>query len=189
MYRSDIQVPNLPNEETNIWRYIDLRKYLSMLESGALFFANSLAFKDEYEGLGTKKNRLSLGVPPKQVDVWKQRFFLTCWYMSTDESNLMWEKYGEIDGSIAIMSNIKNIKNCLNEDLSNDFFIGPVHYCDFENDELDIDSPLTRHFLKRHVFLYESELRAAYIAFKPDEVLDGRNCINPIDARKFIHQS
>ncbi|MDQ1391242.1 MAG: hypothetical protein QOF30_219, partial [Acidimicrobiaceae bacterium] len=39
-----------PSDETTLWRYMDLPKFVSLLEKGALFFSRADKLGDPYEG-------------------------------------------------------------------------------------------------------------------------------------------
>lgn len=50
----------IPAPDAKLWRYMDLAKFLSLLESCSLFFTRLDHFQDPFEGaLGTKKNEES----------------------------------------------------------------------------------------------------------------------------------
>lgn len=48
---------SVPTPEAKLWRYMDLSKFLSLLEDSSIFFARIDHFQDTFEGaLGSKKN-------------------------------------------------------------------------------------------------------------------------------------
>ena len=58
IYTNSHNRPNtIPAPDAKLWRYMDLAKFLSMLEDGALFFTRLDHFVDKFEGtLGLKSN-------------------------------------------------------------------------------------------------------------------------------------
>lgn len=58
MYTNSHRHPNvIPAADAKLWRYMDLAKFLSMLEDSALFFTRLDHFVDKFEGtLGVKSN-------------------------------------------------------------------------------------------------------------------------------------
>ena len=62
----------IPAPNTNPWRYMDLAKFLSLLESNSLFFTRLDHFQDPFEGaLGTKRNEISWSIKEQQ---WRQNW-------------------------------------------------------------------------------------------------------------------
>lgn len=61
MYTTDHKHPNvIPAADAKLWRYMDLAKFLSMLEDSAVFFTRLDHFVDKFEGaLGVKTNEKS----------------------------------------------------------------------------------------------------------------------------------
>jgi hypothetical protein len=51
-YETPFRLPT--NEDIPIWRYMDLGKYLSMLDCRCLFFARATRLNDPFEGSTTK---------------------------------------------------------------------------------------------------------------------------------------
>lgn len=57
MYTSDRGFET-PDNEARIWRYLDLAKFVRMLDTKKLFFASANALTDAYEGTLTRPSRL-----------------------------------------------------------------------------------------------------------------------------------
>ena len=49
MYSNNSNI-NLPDDDTIVWKYLDLSKFLDMLLSKKLFMSRSDKFEDQYEG-------------------------------------------------------------------------------------------------------------------------------------------
>src|SRR4029077_13607148 len=56
---------HLPAGQSKIWRYLDFTKFLSLLESKALYFASpeTIAQSDPFEGLYTRANLAAEKIP------------------------------------------------------------------------------------------------------------------------------
>lgn len=62
----------IPVPNAKLWRYMDLAKFLSLLESSSLFFTRIDHFQDPFEGtLGTMKNEKSWAAKEK---AWRKRW-------------------------------------------------------------------------------------------------------------------
>jgi hypothetical protein len=105
-------------DDTIVWRYMNISKLESLLQTSALFFANMwvLARDDKYEGVYPQKNydrvleHLS-ALPPDAdpIDIFSARAsayahdelvrrsrtssYASCWHKSEHESDAMWGKY------------------------------------------------------------------------------------------------
>jgi hypothetical protein len=107
-----------------IWRYIDLTRFLSLLEDRALYFARADQLGDAFEGSFPKTNREQRPVRYKEIiekyeekklsvtfpggacrtsfleiqafiHEWLcQWTFVNCWHINDSESAAMWRLYG-----------------------------------------------------------------------------------------------
>ena len=175
--------PNDPN--VSVWRYVDLARFLHLLETSSLFFARADTFADPFEG--------SLSVPtiplrervlaatPLPPDTWsgishiqkflRQRVFLSCWHMNEYESAAMWELYAPGGRAIALRSTYQLLRDALGEHAS----LGTVRYIDYSRDPMPPDAPYAAFFHKRRSFEHERELRAISFDAKKDPLdLAGR---------------
>lgn len=159
---SDPQVP--------IWRYMDLTKYVAMLETQALFFARGDLLGDPFEGSISRANfalRPEIYKDAKiPEEVWRQlseftekiRFwtFVNCWHMNEHESAAMWRMYTATNQAIAIRSTYKKLCDAL----PTEAFVGVVKYIDYATEWLPEGNSLWPYVHKRRSFEQERELRA-----------------------------
>ncbi|MBN1566152.1 MAG: DUF2971 domain-containing protein [Anaerolineae bacterium] len=160
MYK-DHPVCELPDDETKIWRYMSLTKFVSLLHRQALFFGRvaGLQKDDPYEGAFPKNY--------DQPDL--KRYFrqighadtvaVNCWHIGNYESAAMWKLYG--DGGIAVQSTIGCLKKSFDRE-TREIYLGKVYYIDYEIDHLssDEENMLSLCLHKRPSFEHERELRA-----------------------------
>jgi hypothetical protein len=167
--------------DIKIWRYMDLAKYLDMLETSSLYFSRSDQLNDPYEGslsmssLEIYKEQLK-HYPPEVGDAFqnfrnlaKGWIFINCWHMNDIESTAMWKIYGESKGSIAIQSTKNKLLQFIPKNKKNS--VGIVKYIDYQVDTIPEGSILKQFLYKRKNFEYEKELRA--LSFEPDITEDG----------------
>lgn len=172
-------------ESTQIWRYMNFKKFESLLDQKALFFAKAVKFEDPYEGLfseATLINARSLAENCDDVSVEKgisqslpqiskyrrELTFLNCWHMSKYESAAMWKIYAKDSTGISIQSSFKNLKESFSES-QHTVYIGVVNYIDWNKDKIPIDNYMYPYLNKRKSFECERELRALVYAHQQTE--------------------
>lgn len=154
---------------------MDLPKFLDLVTSEELFFANCATFSDKYEGEipirnqeGIKKRFIQdFGYSDeeahirmlKQVEVtrrFKEYTLVNCWSGDRNESYALWKIYlGNSSSGVAIKTNAKGLENALVNN-NHDIYMGMVSYKDFITDEPNQFNVLTR---KSPHYKYEEELR------------------------------
>jgi hypothetical protein len=161
-----------PPDETVIWRYMDLPKFLFMLEHGTLYFALLSEFEDKWEAVLDRE--LTAGIANQftaasgQVIGLFQDYFqhtaVNCWYCGGEESIAMWRLYTKSEFGIAIKSSVRDLKRALTVS-DTDVFIGAVVYRDHTTAPAQTLSPyeITPYkaiLQKRVCYKHECELRA-----------------------------
>jgi hypothetical protein len=164
-----------------IWRYMDLTKFLSMLEAEALYFARADVMADEFEGsvslptleyrqriLGMSddafvKFNLEFSADNEQLP---SRVYLSCWCKSAHESTNMWEIYaGREHQGIAIRSTYRRLSESITDPRT--VFIGNVKYIDFKAEAIEDFGGFAPFVHKRIYFQFEREIRAVH--YTPDD--------------------
>jgi hypothetical protein len=161
MYQTD-PTAETPPDDTIIWRYIDLERFLTLLGSSSLYICRLDSLDDQWEGLWPS---FLWRVAGDQTD-WhghlRRYLFVNCWHESAYESAAFWDQYGK-RGSVAIRSTVGRLKGCGCFDSFPGFFlIGRVRYIDYERQDLAPDVQLAPVFLKRRSFEHEREVRLVY---------------------------
>ncbi|MDV3348077.1 hypothetical protein QGP82_05210 [Leptothoe sp. LEGE 181152] len=162
-----------PQSNCTLWRYMDLTKLLSLLETSKLFFPRSDKFDDPYEGAWSKAGIKLLrdpatngGLPPEAVDQFiagtqrqRQEMFISCWFVSDHESAAMWQLYLQSPEGIAI----KTDHDSLTKAIDAAPFMGRttmVRYIDYETTPIPFGNGFFPFIHKRLSFAHENELRA-----------------------------
>jgi hypothetical protein len=154
-----------PEDNIIIWRYMNIEKFLSILENSELFFSRLDALEDKYEGHLPKKNKdiiVNLINKKNIIDHYlflKKHCHVNCWHMNDEESVSMWSSYAPGNSGIAIKSTIGRLKKAF-KDAVEDIIIGPVSYIDYDNDSIKEDSSFATSFYKRKNYKSEQEVRA-----------------------------
>lgn len=162
------------SDDVVIWRYMNLPKFLDLLETESLYFSQVSKLGDAFEGSLSRpsierfreryENSNSATKGPK-ADIFAQEiyqlnqhfFYVSCWHMSAYESAAMWAQYST--EGIAIRSTFGRLKTVV-EPHPDDVFIGTVEYPDYDNVVIDFGVTIEPLFYKRRSFEYEREVRA-----------------------------
>ncbi len=175
------------NDTETIWRYMDLSKFISILEEKQLFLTRLDKFDDKFEGgypiedfltnahkllgsLGEKLFTISRKSFIEALTIaYKYGFFANCWHINNFESFGMWKVYLKSPEGIAIKTTVGELKRSIRKDNSNNVTYGRVEYLDYDKESIlgvyeknkknGIYTPPFPVFFKRKAFEYENEFR------------------------------
>jgi hypothetical protein len=172
------------SDNSTIWRFLSLDKFLDMLRTKTLFFANPIIFEDPYEltlpDYRKNKRYKSKVDEVLENEIGKKRYkkfkdqnwlvdivcsctfayytYVNCWHISEIESAAMWKLYSGPSYGIAIKTTygkLKRIKQLQSANIS----IREVQYLDFDKHwEGDVKQDVCLA-IKRQSFQHEKELR------------------------------
>ena len=87
----------IPQDDTIIWKYLDLSKFLDLLLSNRMFMARSDKFEDQFEGTFSEPTyeeiKKLLADNPKYLDAYKSKrknIIISSWHANSYESYAMW---------------------------------------------------------------------------------------------------
>ncbi len=173
------------DENVKIWRYLDLTKFLSILNKNALFFSRIDQLGDPFEGSlpNTEGQELlehikqlprNINSLPESERPYTLTYYLrkTCYaysfHVNSFESAALWSIYTKSQQGVAIQSTYKRLCESFSEYSENDVSIGLIKYIDYISDKIPVyQNMLTPLLCKRKSFEYEMELRA--IIFFPSQ--------------------
>ena len=161
-------------DDLALWRYMNLRKFKSLMKSKSLYFPPSSTFNDELEGHITnydhraqdaQLSRFGISTSQRQIaeqarkaiaDSNQMPTVISCWTKNTDGPECMWKEYGgSIEKSVAIETTVGRLRGCL----GSEFLIIPITYLDFEKDSIPGGHSLLPFFFKRLKYSQEREVR------------------------------
>ncbi len=209
MYRQDERCEVPSNPKTNLWRYMNFTKFISLLEQSALYFCSPFAFDDPFEctfPLATRsKNEKKLREIMKKdyVDNYSENSIknvlsrhqkylrkitgsirINCWHMRQYESDPMWRLYARDGEGVAIRTTFLRLCNCFHK-AKEDVSIGEVKYIDFAT-YLPSDAAFEYGpgpaLLKRKGFEAEREVRAII----KQQRNNGHGIYVPVDLNRLI---
>ena len=97
---------DLPVNDQRIYRYMDLWKFIDLLQRKSLYFCRADKLQDEYEGTYSRFQIEEVMIEPlkkraptliaqemKQIESLRKNFFINCWCMSEIDTHLMWKTH------------------------------------------------------------------------------------------------
>jgi hypothetical protein len=173
------------NKDIPIWRYMDLAKYLSMLDSRSLFFARATLLGDQFEGSSTKmmvsarEHILANRATDPALAAYKdlpeaafrigevarrsvQNFLISCWHVNPHESAAMWKLYSSANEAVCVQSTYRRLRLCLPKCV----FIDEVKYINYDTEGFSVGNAFNFIMHKRLSFAHERELRGIF--WEPD---------------------
>lgn len=126
------------NQDTAIWRFINMPKFRDLMGTAELYFCRADLFPDEREGLPPEEYLATFGLHPLDVNdrrellnhlgsdaQFREGFYVSCWYLFREETLQMWKEYG--NEGVAIISRYQLLKAALNT-MPDRAYIGLVRY-------------------------------------------------------------
>jgi hypothetical protein len=168
--------PDVP-PETKIWRYLDLGKFLSLLQTNSLYCSRVDRLEDKLEGSPTEIGLASLeailqdhphplGLSARDMAKISRRWvYVSCWHENPGESLAMWKLYGREDNTVAIVSTAHRLAKAMLGIAADYAFpiISRVKYIDHRKDDFKAiaSEEMVAPFVhKDYAFRYENEVRA-----------------------------
>lgn len=164
-----------------IWRYMDVAKYVVLLERG-LFFTRPSNLGDVWEGSWAvpdvrdfRENHADADLATVSAE-WKRRYHVktisldgygvSCWHRAEHESAALWSGYMPRGFGVAIRSTVERV---LDSAKKSGRTVEPreVQYVDYDSERLG-DDPRDLLSYKRRSFAHEKEIRFL-LAFREDE--------------------
>jgi hypothetical protein len=171
------------DDDLKLWRYMDLAKLISLLETKAIWLARADTFRDKQEGRFPDQMRAFIEKayegcsdddpsPVKDVDDFQdyllKNTFVSCWHKNTNENMVMWEIYGRDTIAVALQTTVGRIKGSIDSTglSGHSFLLKPIVY---EKSE-DVKGELPYEacfFRKRPHFKFEEEVRISLDTYSP----------------------
>ena len=172
------------SDDVPIWRYMDLARYVSLLERG-MFFARSDRFKDAWEGTWGGRDLARFREDHSDLslkdlkEAWETerdrrktalaRIGISCWHKSLHESAALWELYLPRGLGVAVKSTTTRLREGL-QGSNREFDPVQLNYEDYTGLEVGSDVRKLLSF-KRREFKHESEIRFL-LTFNSDEIYE-----------------
>ena len=189
---SNITLPD--DDNTIIWKYLDLSKFLDMLLSKQLFMSRSDKFEDQYEGTFSEPTfeeiRKIAADNPDFLDFYKshrEKVTISSWHINEYESFAMWQIFTQNTEGLAIQTTIGRLKRALEKEKKTEQFIGEVNYIDYKKEFIPFDDNFFPFLFKRKSFQYEREIRIISDLSKKDIRIDNGLKVD-VDLQEMIEK-
>jgi len=169
----DHSVFDRPADDDPIWRYMDLGRFMSLLQTSSLWMGRVDLFDDPYEGsLGAPNLEVraalerEYGFPLVGLDnsISRQIYVVNCWHMNDGESAAMWDLYQREGRGIAIRTTVGRLDAALRGSPTV-LHLGRVKYVDYSKTHIDERNGFNAVLHKRKSFDHEREVRLVGINF------------------------
>ncbi|MGF6769473.1 hypothetical protein P3T18_001943 [Paraburkholderia sp. GAS199] len=158
------------DETLVMWRYLDMAKFLDLLENRALFFCRADKFEDKFEGAFTASAKHAIEEAFQKestgltFDEFKERLrkrvFVNCWRGSGDDSMAMWSLYGRSTAAVAVTTTVSQLRTSLKIPFPYQSEIKQVRYVKHWRDPALQYEPYANVFTyKVKAYEYEEEVR------------------------------
>ena len=169
MYVKEHPVFTPPHPNAIVWRYMNLAKFVAILEKNSLFFCRGDKLDDPFEGHVGEFNRnirrIAYGEIPnlmalhEEADITHRRqCAVNCWHINEQESAAMWKLYASDHDGVAIKTVFSDFAASITD--SDDVYAGTVNYVDYDVAFIPEDNAFRRFLHKRNSFEHEQEFRA-----------------------------
>lgn len=166
MYHNNPNIKLPQDQDTIVWKYLDLSKFLDLLLSRKLFMSRSDKFEDQYEGTFSEPTyeeikKLSIDNPEflNYYKTHREKVAISSWHINEYESFAMWQIFTQNSEGLAIQSTIARLQNALKPESNFKQYIGEVNYIDYKKEYIPFDDMFFPFLFKRKSFQYEREVR------------------------------
>jgi len=184
MQKLYLEVDDELDENQKLWRYMDLSKFVSLIEKNALWMARVDTFRDQHEGQfpddmrkiiekAYEKFELSDVTVIKDADDFqdylRKNTFISCWHKNFDESMVMWEIHGRDTNALAIQTTVEDMRNNINTSNLDGHSLMLKNVIYKNADEITEILPYEECiFIKRPHFSFEWEVRISLDTYSRD---------------------
>ncbi len=166
-----------------LWRYMDLARFVFLLQSRTLHFCRGDKFPDPFEGSYPANNLADFDSDADGYDAeaWRRFVVVSCWHAADGESDAMWRLYSNDGHGIAITTARESLKKA-----ADGGYVIDVKYIDFVSEKADLHIPSDVFEYKRRAFAHESEVRAIITRYPQTGFEGGMPCLSrPLDGKEF----
>lgn len=162
--------PQPVDTSVRVWRYLDLAKFIWLLEKRQLYLSRLDLLNDPHEG---STPRLLAMLRDQQLREWgaeelavqmpgmnqrsRKSLYVNCWHFGNNESEAMWRLYCPGDGGVAIQTTYQRLVASVEADPY--CYIGTVTYIDYETQGFPLNNFFYPVMHKRISFAHEQEIR------------------------------
>jgi len=184
------------SDDAIIWRYINFRKFESMINENALHFASTESFSDEFEGkytsnlfgdvkASTEIQKFQEATYKKSAERTAKELRVNCWNISNDERVDFWERFVPEKG-VAIQSTFGKLKDSFSQ-TETPIYIGKMKYIDYSKESINSLNLFSLILHKRHLYFAENELRAVIWIDYPTKIVPIETKLDVLIEKIVLH--
>jgi hypothetical protein len=170
-YETHPQLEDIEDPNTVLWRYVDLYKWLDVLQTSELHLTRADQMEDRWEGSYSEVNlaqrpslygaNWSVMAPsmPMMYQFGRSHTYLNCWYMGSGESYAMWKIYDAAGRGVAFRTTAGRLKESLVGPPVSPLSGAKVQYVDYSKTFIPEANIFFPYVHKRLSFSHESEYR------------------------------
>ncbi len=181
MYKEHTEFIIDKTKDTPYWRYMDLWKFLKLINTSEIFFPNVEMLGDQNEGkIPDKVYKMLLEDEEiygsiKHVKDYKgfieknlrKKFLILSWNANKTESFAMWKMYAKDKLGIAIKSNFERLKKTF-DSCEESIYIGEVRYYNDEKPTYRTRNTFYTFLTKHNYYEFETEVRCITVIDNDD---------------------
>jgi len=204
--------PEVPDEEDKVWRYVDLAKFTSLLQSSALCLPRADCLGDPLEGgwsnaaIESFKSYAAEDYVEKALSVHRtlrKRSWVSCWHESADESEALWRIYSKENQGVVIQTTVGRLTEIVpvtssnritGDDLGIRYIelsaVSRVHYVNYSLQGPHLNNTIGPLICKRAAFAHEKEVRAIVqsLPLKNDAPEGDQILLKQLDLTRFLQK-
>lgn len=178
-----------PKENYTIVKYMDLLRFVSLLQRQALFFCRLDKLEDKFEGTIAKANHKvrrnwykhtnSITAPLSDAEIeekiaeqyafeekMKALHCVNCWNRKSTESAALWKIYSDFNKGVMLKSSISNVTKALAE-TDKEIQLTEIRYLDYNTEYMPDGNTNYPMLHKQKAYSYEDEVRLIYQIMPP----------------------
>ena len=186
MYSSHPNFPDI-DDTTALWRYVDVYRYLDLLQTAELHLTRADQMEDRWEGAYSKVNIASRPglyaedweamskTAPLMYQYGRTHTYMNCWYMGEGQSYAMWKLYDAAGKGVAIRTTAARLRKALVGAHRPALSGAQVQYVDYDATFIPEGNMFSPYLHKRESFEFEREYRLLTMWFPQALMVDNQN--------------
>lgn len=120
---SNVEVDRDLKDDAILRRYLDVSRFLNLLNSKALYLCRGDLFQDKFEGSFTPSLKRNFEETRSQRNskisyeefrkALREGVFVSCWSLGADDNMALWRLYGGVSNSVAITTTVKRLREAM----------------------------------------------------------------------------
>jgi hypothetical protein len=168
MYMSHSSIPTPTDETLCLWHYMNLFKFIDLIQRQAMFFCRLRDLPDKREGTlpdGVLNRDPYVKSNAEEIaETVRDTVLVNCWHACATEDERMWREYVPSGFGVAVRTTLGKLKDSFRCE-PHQQYIGLVTYADFSKDlNLNARDIAAALCVKSHTLAHEREVRVLVVS-------------------------